>query len=258
MGRMTTKARASRLTLIDVIVTYRRIPAVHHVSGTFEAGSLTAVAGPNGAGKSTLLKSLMGLVELSDGRIDRGGLSPRQFAYLPQLADIDRSFPLCVLDAVMLGAWPRVGAFAAIGANERARALQSLEQVALTGYAKAAVGTLSAGQWQRVLFARLIMQDAPVILLDEPFAAVDEATTCDLMALVQAWHREGRTVVAVLHEPQFICNHFPQTLLLAREVVAWGPTIETLSPDHLARARAMTDRWAHERHAHANKVGAEA
>lgn len=232
------------LSLTDVIVTYRRVPAVHHVTGKFLAGSLTALAGPNGAGKSTLMKALMGLVPVSDGIIYRGGLSPRECAYLPQLPEIDRSFPLSVSQTVIFGAWQRSGAFGAISGEEKSRATNAIAKVGLTGYAHAPIASLSVGQWHRVMFARLIMQDAKVILLDEPFAAVDERTTADLMQLVHVWHDEGRTVIAVLHDLNFIRQHFPQTLLIAREVVSWGNTAEALDATHIERARAMTDRWA--------------
>ncbi len=236
--------RGRSISLTDVIVTYRRVPAVHHVSGTFEAGSLTAVAGPNGAGKSTLLKAIMGLLPVSDGRIDLAGLTARQIAYLPQMPEIDRSFPISVEQTVLLGAWPRAGAFGALDRVERTRAAGAIAKVGLSGYAHAPIADLSVGQWHRALFARLIMQDAPVILLDEPFAAVDERTTEDLMALVRNWRDEGRTVIAVLHDMSFVRRHFPRLLLLAREVVAWGPTEEVLTPETAERARAMTDRWA--------------
>jgi zinc/manganese transport system ATP-binding protein len=240
------------LTLRNVIVTYRRVPAVHHVSGSFRTGALTALAGPNGAGKSTLLKALMGLVPVSEGEIDRAGGTPRRYAYLPQQPEIDRSFPISVLQTILLGAWPRSGSFGNIGPGEHERAHACIAKVGLTGYAGAPIAHLSAGQWQRVLFARLIMQDAKVILLDEPFAAVDDATTSDLMALVNAWHAEGRTVIAVLHEHTIIEKFFPETLLLARDVIAWGPTGEVLTPDNLQRASAMTKRWAIEAHRHAH------
>jgi zinc/manganese transport system ATP-binding protein len=236
--------RGAPITFTDVIVTYRRVPAVHHVSGTFAAGSLTAVAGPNGAGKSTLLKAIMGLLGVSDGRIDLGNLTTRQIAYLPQLPEIDRSFPISVEQTVLLGAWPRAGAFGVLDKSERTRAAAAIAKVGLSGYAHTPIASLSVGQWHRALFARLIMQDAPVILLDEPFAAVDERTTEDLMSLVQSWHQEGRTVIAVLHDMAFIRRHFPQALLLAREVVAWGPAADALSPDNIERARMLTDRWA--------------
>jgi zinc/manganese transport system ATP-binding protein len=238
--------RGATISLTDVIATYRRVPAVHHVTGSFDAGSLTAVAGPNGAGKSTLLKAIMGLVPVSDGRIDLGGLGTRQMAYLPQLPEIDRSFPISVEQTVLMGAWPRAGAFGSLDGAEASRAADVIAKVGLSGYAETNVASLSVGQWHRVLFARLIMQDAAVILLDEPFAGVDERTTADLMTLVHGWHKEGRTVIAVLHDMGFIRRHFPRLLLLAREVVAWGPTEETLSDANVERARAMTDRWASE------------
>jgi zinc/manganese transport system ATP-binding protein len=247
------------IQLTDVIVTYHRVPAVHHVTGIFAAGTLTALAGPNGAGKSTLLKAIMGLVPVSDGRIDRGGLARSQFAYLPQLPEIDRSFPLSVEQTVMFGAWPRTGAFRALGQKEHDRASHAIAAVGLSGYAGAAIASLSIGQWHRVMFARLIMQDAPVILLDEAFAAVDERTTLDLMKLVHAWHAEGRTVIAVLHDLGFIRAHFPETVLIARELVSWGPTQAALEEPHLEQARLMTDRWAklpsthdHHHHGHAH------
>lgn len=243
---------AAAITLNDVIVTYRRVPAVHHVTGTFEPGSLTAIVGSNGAGKSTLLKALMGLIPLSDGRIDRGGLAPRQFAYMPQRPEIDRTFPITVLQTVQLGAWPKSGAFGAVPVAECDRAMRCIERVGLSGYAETPIAALSVGQWQRALFARLIMQDARVILLDEPFAAVDDRTTRDLMALVREWHGEGRTVIAVLHEIDFVRKNFPRTLLLAREVVAWGETAAALSQENLDRARALTDRWARDTHDHAH------
>jgi zinc/manganese transport system ATP-binding protein len=253
LGSVVT--RGATIFLHDVIVTYRRVPAVHHVAGAFQAGSLTALAGPNGAGKSTLLKAVMGLLPLSDGRIDRGGLAPNQIAYLPQVPEIDRSFPISVTQTVLLGAWPRTGSFGALAEGERERAAACIAKVGLAGYGDAPIAALSAGQWQRALFARLMMQDAAVILLDEPFAAVDERTTNDLMQFVRAWHEEGRTVIAVLHDVAFIRRHFPRTLLLAREAVAWGPTEEALCDENIERARAMTDRWARddrvERHAHA-------
>ena len=102
---------------------------------------------------------------------------------------------------------------------------------------------------QRALFARLLLQDAPVILLDEPFTAIDERTTLDLLELVARWHGEKRTILAVLHDFELVRRHFPSTLLLAREPVAWGETADVLSAANLLRARRMVeafDRDAHE------------
>lgn len=227
----------------NVTVAYDRHPAVHHVSGSFEPGSLTAVTGPNGAGKSTLLKALMGELSAVEGTIDRGGLSARDFGYLPQAAEIDRQFPLSVADTVMLGAWRQVGAFGGATPRVAGQARKALTAVGLEGVEHRHIGSLSAGQFQRVLFARLLLQDARVIVLDEPFTAIDARTTRDLLALVHRWHGDGRTVIAVLHDFDQVRAHFPSTLLLAREAIAWGPTPSTLSAGNLLRARAMAEDW---------------
>ncbi len=102
---------------------------------------------------------------------------------------------------------------------------------------------MSVGQFQRVLFARVLLQDAPVILLDEPFSGVDARTTADLLAVVRRWHTEGRTVIAVLHDMEQVRQHFDQALLLARRCVAWGPTRGVLQPEHLLRARQLSESW---------------
>jgi zinc/manganese transport system ATP-binding protein len=230
--------------LDNVTLCHRDRPAVHHLSGRFEPGSLTAIVGPNGAGKSTLLAGLMGRIAPSTGRIALPGGAAGHIAYLPQQADIDRGFPVSVADVVMLGHWRRLGAWRAGGAAQRAQALDALATVGLAGMQQRAIGELSAGQFQRVLFARLLLQDAPVILLDEPFNAVDERTTADLLALIRRWQTEGRSVVAVLHDLEQVRAHFDQTLLLARRVVAWGPTAAVLCPDHLRAARLGAEAWA--------------
>jgi zinc/manganese transport system ATP-binding protein len=231
------------LHLRDVTIAYDRHPAVHHLNGTFAAGSLTAVAGPNGAGKSTLLKALMNELPLASGSIDHDKLPIRDVGYLPQAADIDRHFPLTVGDAVLLGAWRQTGAFRAVSSASATEAQRALTAVGLSGFERRHIGSLSAGQFQRVLFARLLLQDAKVILLDEPFTAIDARTTRDLLAIVKRWHQDGRIVIAVLHDFEQIRTHFPQTLLLARELVAWGPTSTTMTADNLLRARAMAERW---------------
>lgn len=231
------------IQLDNVTLCHRDRPAVHHLSGRFEPGSLTAIVGPNGAGKSTLLAGLMGRIAPSTGRIRLPADGAGHIAYLPQQADIDRGFPVSVADVVMLGHWRRLGAWRAGGAAQRAQALDALAAVGLAGMQRRVIGELSAGQFQRVLFARLLLQDAPVILLDEPFNAVDERTTADLLALLHRWHREGRTVVAVLHDLAMVRAHFPRTLLLAREPIAWGATAEVLLPAHLQRARLQAEHW---------------
>ena len=230
------------IELEDLTVAYERHPAVHHVSGTIAAGSLTAIAGPNGAGKSSLLKAIIGELRPSSGTI-RHRLKRTNFGYLPQAADINRRFPISVLDTVLLGSWRQAGAFLNIASADRGRAHDALGVVGLEGFERRSIASLSAGQFQRVLFARLLLQDASVILLDEPFTAIDGRTTRDLLEIVADWHGEGRTVLAVLHDFEQVRAHFPRTLLLAREVIGWGATADVMSPANLRKAWVTAERW---------------
>jgi zinc/manganese transport system ATP-binding protein len=230
------------IRLDNLTVSYDRHPAVHHLSGTFQPGSLTAIAGPNGAGKSTLLKAIMGELRPAEGRVEHR-LQRTDFGYLPQAAEINRRFPISVLDTVLLGSWRSAGAFGRIAKQEAACARDALATVGLEGFEKRHIGSLSAGQFQRVLFARLLLQDARIILLDEPFTAIDARTTRDLLDIVVRWHGDGRTVIAVLHDFDQVRAHFPETLLLARRLIGWGPTQEVMSSANLLQARAMAERW---------------
>jgi zinc/manganese transport system ATP-binding protein len=227
----------------DVTLGYDRHPAVHHLDGTVADGALVAVVGPNGAGKSTLFKGIAGLLAPLAGRIVRNGTRVRDIAYLPQAAEIDTSFPINVYDLVAMGLWRSKGAFGGIATRERSRIEAAIAAVGLTGFENRAIGALSGGQMQRVLFARLLLQDARLIVLDEPFTAIDSKTATDLLALVQRWHGEGRTVVAALHDVALVKATFPQTLLLAREPVAWGKTDEVLTQDNLAKALRMCEAF---------------
>jgi zinc/manganese transport system ATP-binding protein len=240
---MTAALRFSNLTL-----GYERHPAVHHLDGEVEKGSLLAVVGPNGAGKSTLFKGIVGTLRPLAGRIERGGLTVHDIAYLPQIADIDRTFPINVYDMVSMGLWRRSGMFRGIGRKERAEIEIAIAAVGLTGFEDRAIATLSGGQMQRTLFARLLLQDADLIVLDEPFNAIDTKTCADLLDLVRRWHRERRTVLAALHDIDVVKTTFPHTLLLARAPVAWGPTREVITPENMLKARRMCE--AFDEHAH--------
>ena len=231
----------AEIKIADLTVSHQRRTAVHHLSGRFAPGSLTAVVGPNGAGKTTLLRAIAGLHRPDGGRIEGAA---GQVALLPQQSSLDRSFPLTCLDAVLFGLWGEAGAFRAIPRAGRARAEAALAAIGLAGFERRPIGSLSAGQFQRVLFARLLLQDAPVILLDEPFNALDARTAAELLSLVKRWHGEGRTVIAVLHDLDLVRREFPETLLLARDCLGWGPTGEVLTAANRLRARMMAEAWA--------------
>jgi len=233
---------AEVLRLVDVTIAYDRHPVVHHISGAFEAGSLTALVGPNGAGKSTLLKAIAGVLPVTAGEI-KFGIDRRAVGYLPQVVDVDRSFPLRVIDVVDFGHWRKVGALRRLTNEDRTASVAAVAAVGLAGLEYQPIGKLSVGQFQRVLFARLMVQEAALILLDEPFNAIDQKTTEDLMRVVTAWQDEGRTVIAALHDLEQVKREFPDALLMARELVAWGPARQALAEDNLARARDLAASW---------------
>jgi zinc/manganese transport system ATP-binding protein len=219
------------------------VPGRLDVSLEAEAGEVVAVIGPNGAGKSTLFRGLVGILKPLAGTILTGGIDSRDIAYLPQTADIDRSFPISVFDFVGTGLWRSTGFFGGMGKAEQDRIAQALAAVGLNGFENRSIGTLSGGQMQRMLFARVLLQDARLIVLDEPFNAIDAKTSADLLVLVQHWHGEGRTVLAALHDMDLVRNHFPETLLLARGPVAWGATAQVLTAENLLEARRMCEAF---------------
>ncbi|WP_025300687.1 metal ABC transporter ATP-binding protein [Candidatus Endolissoclinum faulkneri] len=227
----------------NVSVYYNRQRVIDDLSGIFKFGTMTAITGPNGAGKSTLIKTIMGELLPNTGKIDRGGISISALGYLPQSLTIDRSFPVSVIDTVILGAWQRIGPFGGVTSKMEYEAADALSAVGLNGFDRRSICTLSAGQFQRVLFARLLLQDPKVILLDEPFNLIDTRTTGDLLHIITRWRDERRTIIIILHNFEQIRAHFPNTLLLARKPIAWGPTDNTLSSANLLTAQSIADSW---------------
>lgn len=219
---------------------YNGHAAVHHLSGVVRRGSLTAVVGANGSGKSTLLKGIAGIL-----RPISGACVPRfrRLAYLAQQSEFDRTFPARVIDLVSLGHWQRRGLLGRLTADDNVRLSTCLDAVGLTGFEKRPLDSLSGGQMQRALFARTMLQDADLILLDEPFNAIDARTINDLILVIKDWVAEGRTVLCVLHDHALVREHFPETLLIARKPVAWGATFDVMTFETLRKARSFQEAW---------------
>jgi zinc/manganese transport system ATP-binding protein len=227
----------------NLILGYDRRPAVHHLTGEIRKGELVGLVGPNGAGKSTLLKGIMSQLRPMNGAISLNSLRTCDMAYLPQQTEVDRSFPIAVFDCVAMGLWRHIGMWLGLKDEQKGAVLEALAAVGLDGFEERCLGTLSGGQFQRVLFARLLLLNAKVILLDEPFRAVDTKTVSDLIALILRWHAEGRTIVAAFHDLDQVRTHFPRTLVLARDLVAWGETISVLTVENLFKARQLCEAW---------------
>jgi manganese/zinc/iron transport system ATP- binding protein len=210
------------------------------VDVTLPPGILTAIVGPNGAGKTTFLRSLLGLVRPAAGTIRLLGLpvreARRQVAYVPQRTTVDWDFPATVLDVVLMGTYGRLGWFRRPGHTERNEALEALTRVGLEHLARRPIGELSGGQQQRTFVARALVQRAPLVLLDEPFAGVDAVTESAIVGLLRQMRDQGTTIIAVHHDLHTVHEYFDWVVLLNRRAVAVGPVDQAYTDENLRRA----------------------
>ncbi len=221
-------------------VSYQNHVALEQVNGCFEEGSLTAIIGPNGGGKSTLLKSILGMVPVSSGNVKLANCLRGNIAYLPQHTNLDRSFPMIVQDVVASGHCQHEGFFKRFDNKLRERVEIALDEVDMLDCKNRALDELSGGQFQRVLFARLALQDADCILMDEPFTAIDTYTINDLMKIIAKWHKAGKTLLVVNHDMDLVQDYFPTSLLVARRILDWGPTKNIVTLENLKRAKNIS------------------
>lgn len=246
LGTVVNASAQAILRFINLTAGYNRHPAVHHLNAEIAAGSMLAVVGPNGAGKSTLLKAIVGELRPMQGRVELLGCKRENIAYLPQQSTLDNSFPIVIHDYVALGLWAQFGAFRGFNRAAQQRIDDAISAVGLSGLENRPIGQLSGGQLQRARFARVMLQDSPLVLLDEPYSAIDANTVRDLAILVRRWNAEGRTIINVLHDFSHVREEYPETLLLAREIVARGLTSEVLSEENLHRARHLAETQGNE------------
>jgi len=214
-------------------------PAIEGIDLAVEAGSLLAVVGPNGAGKSTLLKVMAGLLRPWNGRVEVLGGAPgresRRVAYVPQAEAVDWHFPVTVGDVVMMGRYPQLGPLRRPGAVDRRAVDEALSKVGMADQRRTQIGRLSGGQRRRVFLARALAADPALYLLDEPVTGIDATTQEDLMDILEAESRRGRTVVATTHDLACAAQRFQRVAAINRRLIAHGPASLILDPDVLSR-----------------------
>ena len=212
---------------------YRALTVVEDVTFELARGDVLAVVGHNGSGKSTLIRTLLGGLPPLAGALNWPLARPETVAYLGQRTDFDNRFPIRVRDLAAMGAWPGLGFLHKIDGECRARIESALDRTGTAEIADMPLHKISAGQLQRALFARTMVQDAPLILLDEPFTAIDQTTEAALLTLIDSWAAEGRAVIMVLHDLSAVLQHCNSALLLGQGRALFGNPQETLTPHNL-------------------------
>ena len=237
-----TESLNNRLAIevADLTVAYRDQPVLWDVDLNVPSGVLMAIVGPNGAGKTTLIKAVLGLVTPAAGRILIYGQpytdQRRLVGYVPQRGSVDWDFPTSVLDVVMMGSYGTLGWGCRPGRRERARGMETLENVGMLDFADRQISQLSGGQQQRVFLARALVQDAQVYFMDEPFQGVDATTERAIVALLQDLRAAGKTVIAVHHDLQTVADYFDSVTLLNVRRIASGPVEEVFTEQNLRLA----------------------
>ncbi len=223
---------------------YRDTPIVRDVTFEIARGDVFAVVGHNGSGKSTLIKTLLGNLQPLRGILDWPGGRLETIAYLGQQTDFDNRFPIRVRDLAAMGAWADLGLAGRVDKQCQARIDAALERTGTAYIADMPLYKLSAGQLQRALFARTMVQDAELILLDEPFTAVDQTTEAELLTLIDDWAAEGRSIILVLHDLSAILQHCNAALLLGAGRALFGKPEETLTPQNLVNQGYLSQSQA--------------
>lgn len=228
------------LTINHLTVAYDETPVLSDVTVSFASGKITGIIGPNGAGKSTLIKAALGLINKTSGDATFDGRSLAQqrqrVAYVEQRKDLDLSFPINVFDVVMSGTYGRLGLFRSPGKPARAATDAALAEVDLTAFAARQIGQLSGGQLQRVFVARAIVQQAALIILDEPFVGIDLQSETAIMAILRRWRDEGKTVIVVHHDLNKVTHYFDELVVMNHGIIAAGPVGETFTAANIAKA----------------------
>jgi len=221
---------------------YLGTPALKNVNFEVSMGKLIGIIGPNGAGKSTLIKALLGLIK-STGEITIGGGSvSNKVAYMKQGSDYDLTFPILVKDVVMLGLYKAIGLFKWPNKNQRALVNEALQKVEMKAFKNHQIAELSGGQWQRVLIARLLVQDADVLFLDEPFTGIDVDSEAKIMGILRELRAAGKTIVMIYHDVDSAREYFDEVILINQTVLAYGKTADVLTDEHLKNAYMRGDR----------------
>lgn len=227
----------SLITIKNVGVSYAMQPHVlKDCNATIEGPTITGIIGPNGAGKSTLLKAILGLIQ-SSGEILIDGEPAKKvlqkIAYVEQKSHIDFTFPITIRECVALGRTVKKKPLQRLTKEDWEKVDTAIEEVGLTDLASRQIGALSGGQFQRVLLARCMVQEAQYIFLDEPFVGIDMLSEKVIMTILRKWKEEGKTILMVNHDLSKVKEYFDQVILVKHSIVASGKTEDVFIKKYL-------------------------
>lgn len=222
----------------NLSVSYQGQLALEPTFLTIKGPTITGIIGPNGAGKSTLIKGMLGIVE-SEGQtfLDRKPMKQElsKIAYVEQKIHIDYNFPIKVKECVSLGLYPKIKLFQRLKASDWEKVARALKIVGLEDFAERQISQLSGGQFQRVLIARCLVQEADYIFLDEPFVGIDSVSEEIIMTTLRQLRKAGKTILIVHHDLSKVVAYFDQVLLLNKKVVAFGSTESTFTKENMQK-----------------------
>lgn len=227
----------SLITIKNIGVSYAMQPHVlKDCNATIEGPTITGIIGPNGAGKSTLLKAILGLIQSSgeiliDGEPTKKVL--QKIAYVEQKSHIDFTFPITIRECVALGRTVKKKPLQRLTKEDWEKVDAAIEEVGLTDLASRQIGALSGGQFQRVLLARCMVQEAQYIFLDEPFVGIDMLSEKVIMTIIRKWKEEGKTILMVNHDLSKVKEYFDQVILVKHAIVASGKTEDVFIKKYL-------------------------
>ncbi|WP_163582486.1 metal ABC transporter ATP-binding protein [Gracilibacillus saliphilus] len=227
------------LSVHNLSVQYQQQKVLENVHLQVPKGSITGIIGPNGAGKSTLMKAILGLVPITEGKVNVLEQPFTQqkdlIGYVPQRSEVDWDFPINALDVVLMGRYKHFKRFRPISKQEKDLAMTFLKEIGMETYANRQISQLSGGQQQRVFLARALAQNTPIYFMDEPFAGVDAATEKMMIQLMKQWKNDGKTVIIVHHDLQTVQEYFDHVLLLNKKTIGCGKTSDVFQPQNIER-----------------------
>lgn len=228
------------LTITNLSLAYDGQTIFQNLSLALSPGRITGIIGPNGAGKSSLVKTILGLVARESGQVAFKNqpldLRKHRIAYVEQRKDLDLSFPIQVKTLVETGSYGQLGLFQKPGAREKAASRKAMQQVQIEDLADRQIGQLSGGQLQRAFVARAILQDADLIILDEPFVGIDAESEAQIMKILRLWKEEGRTILVIHHDLSKVHDYFDELILMNRGIIQAGPSQQVFTAENLAQA----------------------